>query len=205
MDDIEARREPSARRQQRALQEIQQQFAPYQRGFNADLAALEQGAGSRAAKVIKLGLLLSEVRDRSAAQYACRQGCAYCCHQMVTLSQLEADAIGQQIGRVARVLPATYRLPTAADFGAHTPCTFLVDGACSIYPYRPMMCRNQVNLDVDNLLCRFENWPAARSEQVPVPMLQLGPVLGVYQRLSGKKHVAGDIRDFFPAPGSTVP
>lgn len=116
------------------------------------------------------------------------------------MSQTEADAISHKIAKQAVQLSSGYVLPEIHEFGKDTPCTFLKDGACSIYENRPFMCRNMVNLDVDPLLCGFENWDLDRTKDsrfTGIPMLGAGPLMEAYQKLASQDKV-GDIRDFFP-------
>ncbi|HBI14305.1 MAG TPA: hypothetical protein DDY20_02100 [Desulfobulbaceae bacterium] len=98
---------------------------------------------------------------------ACRKGCATCCTQSVTMTTLEGDLIHEFLARqrpdfipLLAALPGNSRAPLAttnqfaaaclrgediaADPGSWdlTPCVFLRDGICSIYPVRPFMCRS---------------------------------------------------------------
>lgn len=119
------------------------------------------------------------------------------------ISQTEADTIAHNIKRKAVQLSPTYKLPDMDTFNAATPCNFLVDGECSIYEHRPFMCRNQVNLDRDNLLCSFENWELGKANSsmfTGIPMQDPGPLLIAYRQVSSHD-IVGDIRDFFPANG----
>jgi hypothetical protein len=116
------------------------------------------------------------------------------------LTQTEADAIAYKIKRSAVQLRANYELPEMNAYGADTPCTFLVDNACSIYEHRPFVCRNFTNIDIDPLLCGTENWALQRLNDpraTGIPTLGAGPLLDAFNTISGRD-VVGDIRDFFP-------
>lgn len=189
-------------RVQSAYAAITRAFAPMRESFDKKLAEVLQRNGSRRIKIHALQTIMSEVREVSKPFMACKKGCSNCCYQRVMLSQTEADSIAYRISRPAKQLPSTYQLPDEKTFSPSTPCTFLVNGECSIYNNRPLMCRNQVNLDSDDLLCSFENWELSKRgdpRAAGIPMQAPGPILQVYQQISAGD-VIGDIRDFFP-PG----
>lgn len=197
---IHARKVDLPGRVEDATRQIEQAFAPLEAGLAARLNRVVADNSSRRSKLANIQALVSEVRQVAGPHTACRQGCSACCHQRVMMSQSEADAIGQRIGRAAMQLPANYVAPDVHDFGRDTPCPFLVENACSIYEHRPFVCRNYVNLDVDALLCGFENLALAKAgdpRHTPVPHLDPGPLLGAYRQVAGKDRM-GDIRAFFP-------
>lgn len=69
-----------------------------------------------------------------AERLHCRQGCAGCCTDELTVLSVEADAIRRRIGA---------RLAGAAP-GAPGACVFLdATGSCRIYAARPWVCRTQ--------------------------------------------------------------
>jgi Fe-S-cluster containining protein len=101
--------------------------------------------------------------------FACRPGCASCCTQSVTITTLEGEEIIRFLRRrqlVDEFLPllkarSTTRRPrqTTNQFAAQclaeredpeentpawdfTPCLFLKDNRCVIYPVRPFGCRS---------------------------------------------------------------
>jgi Fe-S-cluster containining protein len=94
-------------------------------------------------------------------QAECRAGCAWCCHQPVPVSAVEALAIASALrdrlpeawrqdleqalaARVAAIAP----LPTLRDHVlAQIPCAFLsAGGTCGIYQERPVVCRGYLSL-----------------------------------------------------------
>ena len=183
------------------IDEIQANFKLHREKFDSKLNEITNSNSSRRSKIFKLQEVMSEVRALSEKFSACRSGCSNCCHQRVMLSQTEADLIGKNIARPAVQLQRDYKMPDVDSYNQLTPCTFLVDGACSIYNSRPLMCRHFVNLDVDNLLCSFENWELGKSKHpdyLEVPTVKSGPILATYQKISAAD-LYGDIRDFFPA------
>ena len=199
-DEINDRKKQLAVRVPEVMKKIDEAFKPLERKFTIDLQKIVSTSGSRKPKFIAIQKLTSELREITQEFTACKKGCSACCNQRVMLSQSEADAIGHSIKKPAVQLSPKYKIPDQNEFGSETPCTFLSDGACTIYDVRPFMCRNQVNLDKDNLLCGQENWDLGKSNSpkfTGVPMLGPGPVLDVYRAISGQD-IVGDIRDFFP-------
>lgn len=95
---------------------------------------------------------------------SCSRGCAHCCHQEILVPRAEAEAIvdwlqatwpAEQVAALKqrlqdwlawhhgefsrRVKAGEDRQTVAYEDGPG--CTVLADGACSIYPVRPTMCR----------------------------------------------------------------
>lgn len=102
-----------------------------------------------------------------AFDFACRKGCATCCTQSVTMTTLEGElikdfiqkekpellAVLDQLPENSPVPPTTTnRFARACLKGCEsseedspwdfTPCLFLRDNNCSIYPVRSFMCRS---------------------------------------------------------------
>jgi Fe-S-cluster containining protein len=122
---------------------------------------------------------------------ACKRGCAHCCYQAVTITQAEAQAIGQAIGVKPRN-PA-HRPEPALEF-TNVPCPFLKDNLCSIYEHRPFACRVLFNMDADNLLCQHA---ADGGMQVPYANYRELYERMVTAHMPNNVRLA-DIRDFFP-------
>ena len=76
----------------------------------------------------------AEMVQRYNAHLTCRKGCDMCCQRKFSVSAVEAYNIA-----------ALFRqLPAALQRAVHKPkssCAFLVDGACSVYAARPVICR----------------------------------------------------------------
>lgn len=126
---------------------------------------------------------------------ACRKGCAHCCYQSIEISRLEAEYIEKQTG----ISPADLTNPPRRDplsFSEKTPCPFLKQGTCSIYEFRPIICRIHVSLDLDDYWCRFENW---HKPGAVVPKPSFRSIADAFNVLNEKTHSpVADIRDFFP-------
>lgn len=141
---------------------------------------------------------------------ACAPGCDHCCHIPVALSDVEARVIAKAIRRRVQVptdAPTTdevlagAQLPgtPAPDAGYSAACPFLADKRCTIYEHRPMACRTQVNLDVDDFLCRLRP-----GQDVRVPYADASKLKGLYVIAQPKARWA-DLRAFFAPidPAST--
>lgn len=77
---------------------------------------------------------------------ACCEGCSTCCHNRIEVNPLWAFVT---LAAAKKILPADKqhtvkeRLHNDVAF-----CPFLFDGACSIYAYRPPVCRGYYSLDL---------------------------------------------------------
>lgn len=120
------------------------------------------GIGRKLEMLWKLADSLMAFNGRNVA---CKRGCSHCCHIAVAVVEPEAKLIGRKIGRAPADAPGRYGFQ-GFDYGYHNPCTFLRDGECSIYEYRPLACRLQYSLDDDALLCNL-----TPPHSVTVPLL----------------------------------
>lgn len=172
-----------------------------QQKFDQKLNRIEKDNSSRKSKIRKLQLLTSEVRQVTADIVPCKRGCSACCHIKVEMCQDEAEIIGEHLQKKPKKLLKNVRMTPESALGRpDTPCPFLKNHECSIYDARPVVCRNFVVMDIDNLLCGFENSAlvlAKDSRAVPVPFSTATPILAAYLRLTQNQPLA-DIRQFFP-------
>lgn len=136
---------------------------------------------------------------------ACSRRCSHCCHVAVMVAEPEADEIGRALGRrpadppagaFVRLRPGMDTDGAARDlqdrqFGV--PCTFLRDGECSIYDFRPLVCRYLINVDDDALLCRL-----VPGQQIDVPYADSRMQRLAYVAAMGKHGRWADLRDWFP-------
>jgi hypothetical protein len=110
----------------------------------------------------------------AAGSLACAAGCASCCHQHVAVAAIEAVAIADALAAApapdlrVRTLAAASRMrgmDALARRHARVPCPFLAaDGACGIYPVRPLRCRGLHGRDA--ALCRAQTEdPVAAADQ----------------------------------------
>jgi Fe-S-cluster containining protein len=93
---------------------------------------------------------------------ACGRGCNHCCHRPVgttaptvlriaaALREERTDAeFAQALARVVALDKKTHGMPWTLADRPPFPCAFLVDGACSIYEVRPLVCRAWNSADAD--------------------------------------------------------
>lgn len=128
-------------------------------------------------QVVDVSVKLLESRNKTVS---CKAGCGACCRQIVPISDIEAHAIAEVIERMpeerrahvmARFADAEQRLAAIKPLdqmieavnGANryefaveyfkfgVACPFLEDESCSIYPDRPLICREYlVHTPVEN-------------------------------------------------------
>lgn len=96
-------------------------------------------------EIIDRGIDIAIKREKRKTQRrpACSEGCGACCktHSDIPVYPLELAgiywyAIGKMKGRLRNILSKQL-----AEHSGKPPCPFLVDDACSIYPVRPIACR----------------------------------------------------------------
>ncbi len=81
---------------------------------------------------------------RSPAAFQCGPGCESCCHVRIGVFTVEAAPIRDALARLATTDPALRtRVRHQADDPEHAErCALLVDGRCSVYDARPLICRS---------------------------------------------------------------
>jgi Fe-S-cluster containining protein len=97
---------------------------------------------------------------------ACRRGCHYCCHTFVGILPAEAFLLADAVksGICAGLTPemvTTLGAPLEGlspdeRIGRKLACPLLVDGACSAYRVRPLVCRQATSLKLDDCIDEFE-------------------------------------------------
>ncbi len=116
-------------------------------------------------------------RDLFQPKIDCRTGCAFCCHVAVRVHILDA------IGAAAPILskPFHYRLESRRRQDLERvfqPCPLLVEGQCSVYAQRPVVCRGYHSREVAVCQQRLDEEDA----QLGVPMsLELYGLTGMPQ------------------------
>jgi len=140
---------------------------------------------------------IQKIADRMSAAVvpysACQSGCSYCCHIPVTISALEADAIGKATGRSP--VKGVLRQSCAETAHYHRqPCPFLDKGKCSIYNERPVSCRLMFNLSDSPYYCNTDIDP----DKSHVMLLNLKKIEFAFTGAFMNSGFA-DIRDYFPS------
>jgi Fe-S-cluster containining protein len=76
----------------------------------------------------------AEMVQRYKAHLACKKGCDLCCQRKFSVSAVEAYNIASLFRQLPAAVQRAVRKPKAS-------CAFLVNGACSVYEARPVICR----------------------------------------------------------------
>ena len=138
--------------------------------------------------------LAAKFSDQISPYSACKNGCSHCCNKSVMVTRSEARLIALCIGTPIDESVVTHGIKDKGELTSHhgIPCTFLIEGKCSIYQHRPLVCRMLVNMDSNELLCNLvPNTP------VPVPYLNNSSFKMFVADLIGQKKLA-DLREWFP-------
>ncbi|WP_374446896.1 YkgJ family cysteine cluster protein [Stella sp.] len=108
---------------------------------------------------------------------ACRAGCNYCCHQVVSARAAEIFLLARAIaalpedrrqaltGRIRAAAAATAGMAVAERHRRNLPCPVLEDGRCALYAERPLACRAFASTDAEACARAFAHEPVA----IPVP------------------------------------
>lgn len=87
----------------------------------------------------KVDAFFARVAERHADDLRCAPGCAMCCHDRLSVTTVEADAVR---GLVATLEPAA-RSALQRTLDDVSKCAALDgDGRCQIYEARPLVCRS---------------------------------------------------------------
>jgi Fe-S-cluster containining protein len=105
--------------------------------------------------------LWHDLKDEAPA-YACRKGCAHCCHQSVMVTAPEVvhaakflhdNLTEKEVRRLRDRVAARARQGDGLDnherMDQRIACSFLMDDMCSIYPVRPLQCRGGFSEDAE--------------------------------------------------------
>lgn len=178
----------------RNLEAAKARFGPDLTSLQSQLRHAQTPAVPVGSKLIRLRHIAGERSRIFASNSACGSGCNHCCHIETTVPRSEAKLIAKAIG--LRLAEPDERLTMETIAGRRkffgVPCSFLVDGKCSIYVHRPLVCRTLVNLDSVDTLCRL-----VPGVEVPVPYLQAVEMQGYFAYLTQDEQYA-DIREWFP-------
>jgi len=90
-----------------------------------------------------IAVALRDAENKQKKKLACGKGCGNCCEHQKDLPLYAHELVGIY-WYVSDKLPATTRDVLKIRLTAHTadsPCPFLIEGACSIHPLRPVGCR----------------------------------------------------------------
>lgn len=111
---------------------------------------------------------------RSPEAFTCRSGCDSCCHQRFSVFEVEATPIRQALVELETRDPALRAQVRAQGHDADLPhCALLIDGRCSVYDQRPLICRSHglpiavagdgPALEIDHCPLNFTKTPPPRA------------------------------------------
>jgi hypothetical protein len=181
----------------RGAERANQVLAPHAQAMGQELDAVRRSTAPARIALSQLRELAGRFSDVVSPVTACSKACNHCCHIPVMVAESEAQLIGYALRLKPRRVKRSPILEQGR-YGYDMPCTFLAaDGSCSIHAHRPLNCRLQLNVDVDELLCRL-----VKDVTVPVPLANTAPFKAVYLALCYGDTVA-DIREWFPQPPTT--
>ena len=104
------------------------------------MSGVEQARQALLALRARVDAHFDQARLRSPGAFACAEGCHACCAPNLSVFELEAAPIRDAL---ARLDPATRNLVRrqGSDPGRDR-CPLLVEGRCSVYARRPLICRS---------------------------------------------------------------
>lgn len=118
----------------------------------------------------------------------CKKGCTSCCHYPVTIREIEIQLIEREFG----IKRNRTRGKSSNYHGVR--CPFLRENRCSIYAYRPFVCRRHVALTKTSHWCHPD-----RANQINISLLKFSEIDRVFdliiQETGSTQSV--DIRDIF--------
>lgn len=160
------------------------------------LPALVESAEPLDRKVIKLRKIADEAAAVIGPFTPCARGCDACCHNPALLSEVEAMQIAQATGAKLSAPRRIFDLSGGEEgrreyFAPYlgVACTFLKDGACTIYKNRPVVCRVHHSIENSPAGCDNGRQPAA---------VDMTEVFIADLQMSGRMMIYADIREFFP-------
>jgi len=120
--------------------------------------------------------LTSGTERISHVPIACGRGCAFCCMNtwievtapevFFTVKHLPPERLPEIREAVLRACSQTEGKTLQERVKTIVPCPLLVEGACSVYPIRPVACRLAVSANAD--VCR-RSFTEFSGESIPVP------------------------------------
>ena len=134
-------------------------------------------------------------QDPPSAPTACKAGCAYCCSVQVqvlapeilhVLDYLRRTRTKSQLaeleGQVAALDDRIHGLSSTERAKSNVPCALLVDGNCSVYEARPIICRSGNSSDARR--CQAAFGPNSTSSSVETYVHQVAVCRQVLKALA---------------------
>jgi len=167
----------------------------------------EAGNDRRAGEAAEIAQTLAETslttRPPTQQKIACTRGCNYCCHTFVAITPPEAfrlagavragHAAGMAVDVVRERGHALIGIAPEARIGGKLACPLLVDGGCSVYRCRPLVCRQATSLDVAVCIDEFEG--RNLNARIPISGVHLQHASNAHITLLGAMRAAGFATD----------
>ncbi len=155
---------------------------------------------SPARKLIKLTKLANKLNEALRPHYTCRKGCCSCCSMNTLIYRYEAVRLAEVTNRKMIELPfrSYHKVLSAGKLVYGKQCVFVVDGLCSVYEHRPMVCRLHHSFNASSKDCTVTG---DISEVFHLAMFDPDYIETPYHhivRTSMPKEPWGGIREFFP-------
>jgi Fe-S-cluster containining protein len=207
IDDIGIRMPMAMTTVEPEVRELVARLAGITRGAGIVMAAQEIAADPASALPTVLGILKLLVFGRAqqtieevtanAPKLGCKDGCAYCCYQSVEVTIPEAILVAARLvdaadPRRAKVLETARKFRTKSDTArlrSGTACPLLLDGKCSVYDDRPLMCRSVFAAESEQ--CRRAHLAATQGREVPIEFFGLAQ----YYLLGDQAGLRGILKD----------
>jgi Fe-S-cluster containining protein len=163
----------------------------------------EAGNARRASEAAELAQSLAETslaaRPSTQQKIACAKGCNYCCHTFVAITAPEAFRLAEAVRsmKTAGMEPDSIRaraqpligVSPADRMGAKFPCPLLVEGGCSVYRERPLVCRQATSTNLAACIDEFEGRNLAA--RIPISGVHLQHASNAHMTLLGAMRAAG--------------
>ncbi|TJZ72065.1 YkgJ family cysteine cluster protein [Chitiniphilus eburneus] len=158
---------------------------------------IQRGSDNPLGKLQEIYALADLVGELTTPGTACSKGCSRCCRVDLPITTIEARYIRKHVG----IVPRTGSSISSGHTVARRPCPFLdAAGACSIYPFRPFVCRTlhapgqPACNDIATPHARY----GSRNNYILEKLFHLLDVIN-------KRKPIRDIRDFFPLTTDPFP
>lgn len=132
--------------------------------------------------------ILQPIVESVGTVATCHAGCGACCHIPVRISEYEAAVIAARTGRkMTKVSAKAAKRLNQKEF--YCACPFLQEGRCSIYEFRPLMCRIHFSLDDSPDWCDYGHGvkhSVAYWDRRPIELIWSNVELSISYSIHGK-------------------